>query len=115
MNCCDGVPPGYQLCLRVDQGQARWLSAITEAEGRSLPVIDGLLAATALHHNLMLVTRDDSDLAGRAIAPCRSIAWPNGRILIGGTDATKIGAQVAIGTRTPIRSAVGSQGLSVSY
>jgi len=27
-------------------------------------VIDGLLAATALHHNLILVTRNTSNLAG---------------------------------------------------
>jgi predicted nucleic acid-binding protein len=31
---------------------------------RSLPVIDGLLAATALTHGLTLVTRNDRDVAG---------------------------------------------------
>jgi predicted nucleic acid-binding protein len=31
---------------------------------RSVPVIDGLLAATALTHNLTLVTRNDRDVAG---------------------------------------------------
>jgi predicted nucleic acid-binding protein len=52
--------------LPVDTGIAeRWgaLSAIAEAKGRPVPVIDGLLAATAVHHDLMLVTRNDSDLA----------------------------------------------------
>ncbi len=29
-----------------------------------LPVIDGLLAATAIHHNLTLVTRNTKDVAG---------------------------------------------------
>lgn len=31
---------------------------------RSVPVIDGLLAATALTHDLTLVTRNDRDVAG---------------------------------------------------
>lgn len=31
---------------------------------RSVPVIDGLLAATALTHDLILVTRNDRDVAG---------------------------------------------------
>ena len=31
---------------------------------RPLPAIDSLLAATALHHNLTLVTRNESDFAG---------------------------------------------------
>ena len=31
---------------------------------RSLPVIDGLLAATALTNGLTLVTRNDRDVAG---------------------------------------------------
>ena len=33
---------------------------------RSVPVIDGLLAATALTHDLTLVTRNDRDVAGLA-------------------------------------------------
>jgi predicted nucleic acid-binding protein len=36
-------------------------------KGRPLPVIDGLLAATALHHDLMLVTRNDGDVSGRGV------------------------------------------------
>jgi toxin FitB len=44
----------------------RWgrISAIALAKGKPVPVIDGLLAATALHHNLTLVTRNCSDVAG---------------------------------------------------
>lgn len=32
--------------------------------GRPLPAIDGLLAATALQHDLTLVTRNTKDFAG---------------------------------------------------
>lgn len=32
-----------------------------ESEGRKLPVIDSLLAATAEKHNLIVVTRNTSD------------------------------------------------------
>ena len=34
------------------------------AAGRSLPVVDSLLAATALVHGLVLVTRNEADVAG---------------------------------------------------
>lgn len=42
----------------------RWglLSAQAKASGMLLPVIDGLLAATALHHNLTFVTRNTNDV-----------------------------------------------------
>ena len=41
----------------------RWglLAAQAKSRGISLPIIDGLLAATALHYNLTLVTRNASD------------------------------------------------------
>jgi len=41
----------------------RWGSIAAEAKrkGKVLPVIDGLLAATALHHNLTVVSRNGSD------------------------------------------------------
>jgi toxin FitB len=41
----------------------RWGSIASEAKrkGRALPVIDGLLAATALHHNLTVVSRNAND------------------------------------------------------
>lgn len=47
----------------------RWgrASALASSKGKPTPVIDGLLAATALHHNLILVTRNDSDVAGTGV------------------------------------------------
>ena len=52
-------------------GQAvadRWgrLTAQTASKSQ-LPVIDGLLAATALHHNLTLVARNTKDIAGTGV------------------------------------------------
>jgi predicted nucleic acid-binding protein len=43
----------------------RWgrLHVHAQRQGRPLPVIDGLLAATALEHNLTLVTRNVRDFA----------------------------------------------------
>jgi toxin FitB len=38
-----------------------WLTAKAEGQGRPLAAIDGLLAATALHHNLTIVSRNVSD------------------------------------------------------
>ncbi len=52
--------------LSIDEAVAdRWgvLAGQAQKDGRGLPVIDGLLAATAIHHNLTLVTRKTSDLA----------------------------------------------------
>lgn len=40
-----------------------WIMAQPQAKGMTLPVVDGLLAATALHHNLTAVTRNVSDFA----------------------------------------------------
>jgi toxin FitB len=56
--------------LILDEGIAhRWgaLSATAARKGRPVPVIDGLLAATALHHDLMLVTRDDGGVSGTGV------------------------------------------------
>jgi predicted nucleic acid-binding protein len=56
--------------LSIDEGVAdRWgrLTARAETGGRRLPVIDGLLAATALHHNLTLVTRNTKDVAATGV------------------------------------------------
>ncbi len=50
--------------LPIDPGVAdRWGLMVSEAKarGKSLPVIDSLLAATALHHNLTVVSRNISD------------------------------------------------------
>jgi predicted nucleic acid-binding protein len=41
-----------------------FVSAATESRGKSAPVVDALLAATAIVHNLTLVTRNDKDFAG---------------------------------------------------
>jgi predicted nucleic acid-binding protein len=52
--------------LPIDSSVAdRWGRIAGEAQGRgtSLPVIDGLLAATALHHNLAVVSRNVRDFA----------------------------------------------------
>jgi predicted nucleic acid-binding protein len=40
-----------------------WIAATAKRAGRALSVIDGLLAATALQHNLTLVSRNVSDFA----------------------------------------------------
>jgi predicted nucleic acid-binding protein len=43
----------------------RWgsIAAGARRKGKALPVIDGLLAATALHHNLTVVSRNARDFA----------------------------------------------------
>jgi toxin FitB len=56
--------------LAVDEAIAqRWgaLSAAAARNGRPVLAIDGLLAATALHYDLMLVTRNDSDVSGTGV------------------------------------------------
>lgn len=40
------------------------LSAVTESQGRPAPVVDTLLAVTAIARNLTLVTRNDKDFSG---------------------------------------------------
>jgi predicted nucleic acid-binding protein len=52
--------------LSIDEAVAdRWGLLASEAKrmGRSLSSIDGLLAATALHHNLTIVSRNVNDFA----------------------------------------------------
>jgi predicted nucleic acid-binding protein len=56
--------------LPVDAAVAdRWglLAAQAKRNGVSLPIIDGLLAATALHHNLTLVSRNVCDFAAAQV------------------------------------------------
>jgi predicted nucleic acid-binding protein len=56
--------------LPIDRAVAeRWgtLSAAATREGKPMPVIDGLLAATALQYDLMLVTRNEADVAAAGI------------------------------------------------
>ena len=57
--------------LNIDQEVAdRWglLTAASRNSGIVLPVIDGLLAATALEHNLTLVTRDTGQIPSMGVA-----------------------------------------------
>ena len=57
--------------LPIDEAIAeRWgaISALAAAQGKPLPVIDGLLAATALHHDLTLATRNASDVAATGVS-----------------------------------------------
>ena len=52
--------------LPIDEATADRWGAITGgvAQGITVPVVDGLIAATALQHNLTLVTRNTKNLAG---------------------------------------------------
>ena len=57
--------------LSVDQEVAdRWghLSGLTGARGAQVSVIDGLLAASAMQHNLTLVTRNTKDVAATGVS-----------------------------------------------
>lgn len=56
--------------LSVDASIAdRWglLAAEAKREGRSLSAVDGLLAATAIHHNLTIVSRNVVDFANAQV------------------------------------------------
>ena len=57
--------------LPVDEAVAErwgWLDASLQQKGRPLPILDGLLAATALHYNLTTVTRNVSHFADAGVA-----------------------------------------------
>ena len=57
--------------LAIDEQVAdRWgsLAGLPQKDGHPLPVIDGLLAATAIHHNLTLVTRNTGDTVAMGVA-----------------------------------------------
>jgi len=47
----------------------RWgyLAATAKQKGITLAVVDGVIAATALHHDLVLVTRNARDFAGLGV------------------------------------------------
>ena len=52
-----------------------WIMAQAQAKGMTLPVVDGLIAATAIQHNLTVVTRNVSDfvVAGLSVInPCNA-------------------------------------------
>lgn len=48
----------------------RWglLAAETKRQGKTVSIIDGLLAATALHHNLTVVSRNVSDFSNAQVS-----------------------------------------------
>jgi toxin FitB len=48
--------------LQIDQEVADRWGHLAGAKGATIPVIDGLLAATALQHNLTLVTHNTKDM-----------------------------------------------------
>ena len=57
--------------LTVDQAVAdRWglVAGQAQANGMTLPVVDGLLAATALHHGYTVVTRNVGDFVRTGVA-----------------------------------------------
>jgi|SRR5579859_33896 len=47
----------------------RWglLAARAKKKGQTLSTIDGLLAATAIHHNLTIVSRNENDFGGMQV------------------------------------------------
>jgi toxin FitB len=44
-----------------------WIAAEAKRKGMTLPLIDGLLAATALHHNLTIVSRNVKDFVNTQV------------------------------------------------
>ena len=54
---------GRVLGIDIDVAR-RWgaLSGVSEVRGKPLPVVDSLIAATSLHHDLIVVTRNTEDL-----------------------------------------------------
>ena len=61
--------PHYFLgrLLGIDAHTADRWGCLMASAGRPLPAIDGLLAATALQHDLTLVTRNTKDFAGLTV------------------------------------------------
>ena len=53
--------------LDIDREVADNWGRVQASAGRTLPVIDGLLAATALQHDLTLVTRNEEDFQGLGV------------------------------------------------
>lgn len=62
--------------LDVDGAVADRWGRLIAAAGRPLPAIDSLLAATALEHDLVLVTRNSKDFAGLPVQVFNP--WPVG-------------------------------------
>ena len=53
--------------LGIDAATAERWGRVTASAGRPVPSVDGLLAATALQHDLVLVTRNVRDFAGLGV------------------------------------------------
>jgi predicted nucleic acid-binding protein len=53
--------------LPIDAAVADTWGRLQAGAGRTLPVVDSLLAATALHHHLRLVTRNTMDFDGAGL------------------------------------------------
>jgi toxin FitB len=53
--------------LGIDAATAERWGRVTALAGRPVPTVDGLLAATALQHDLVLVTRNVRDFAGLGV------------------------------------------------
>lgn len=57
------LPLSSDICLRWGEMQAR-----LEKQGKPMPVIDGLIAATALQHHLTIITRNTRDMEASGVA-----------------------------------------------
>lgn len=55
--------PSAEVCIRWGIMQAE-----TERQGRPLPIVDSLIAATALHYQLTVVTRNTRDMEASGVA-----------------------------------------------
>lgn len=53
--------------LGIDTATAERWGRLTALAGRPVPCVDGLLAATALQHDLVLVTRNVADFSGLGV------------------------------------------------
>jgi toxin FitB len=53
------------------------LTAVAQQSGRQLPVIDGLLLATAQVHGLVFVTRNINDIQGRGVPHLNPYSTPS--------------------------------------
>ena len=52
------------------------LTAVAQKSGRPLPVVDGLLLATAQAHGLTFVTRNTKDAEGRGVTVLNPYSTP---------------------------------------
>jgi toxin FitB len=57
------LPLGHDICLRWGEMQAQ-----LEKQGTPMPVIDGLIAATALEHQLTIISRNTADMKASGAA-----------------------------------------------